>query len=57
MITFIVILASLITFNFILLKFSMQSVDADKKKSKTKRVKINTAVDNKSKTKEIPNAA
>ncbi len=56
MVTFIVILASLITFNFILLKFSMQSVDADKKKAKAKRVKINT-VDDKSKTKEIPNAA
>ncbi|MEW7291795.1 hypothetical protein [Aquimarina sp. 2304DJ70-9] len=57
MVTFILILAGLITFNFILLKFSMQSIDADKKKSKRGKVRINSISNSKSKAEEIPNAA
>ena len=34
MVTFLLILGGLIVFNFILLKFSIQSVDTNKKKSK-----------------------
>ena len=34
MVTFLFILGGLITFNFILLKFSIQSVDTDRKKRK-----------------------
>lgn len=58
--TFIFILAGLIAFNFILLKFSMQSVDTNKKKVSTRKSKINKIngkTNNKSKTEEIPNAA
>ncbi|GAA4278961.1 hypothetical protein [Aquimarina mytili] len=57
MLTFILILAGLVAFNFILLKFSMQSVNTDKKKSKANKVRINPVSNNKSKTEEIPNAA
>ncbi len=57
MLTFILILAGLVAFNFILLKFSMQSVNTDKKKSSTNKVRINPVSDKKSKTEEIPNAA
>ncbi len=60
MVTFLIILASLIVFNFVLLKLSMQSVDTDKKKSKTQKVQINSVSDqssDKSKSSEIPNAA
>ncbi len=56
MVTFLIILASLIVFNFVLLKLSMRSVDTDKKKSKTQKVQINSVSD-KSKSSEIPNAA
>ncbi len=55
MVTFILILAGLVTFNFILLKFSMQSVDTKKKKSKIAKVAMHTS--DKSKSEEIPNAA
>lgn len=34
MVTFLLILGGLIAFNFILLKFSVQSVDTNRKKSK-----------------------
>ncbi len=54
MITFLLILGGLVTFNFILLRFSMQSVNTDK--SKAKKAKINSIAD-KSKSEEIPNAA
>ncbi|EZH75293.1 hypothetical protein ATO12_00520 [Aquimarina atlantica] len=60
MVTFLIILASLIVFNFVLLKLSMQSVDTDKKKSKTQKVQINSVSDqssDKSKSSKIPNAA
>ncbi len=57
MVTFILILAGLITFNFILLRFSMQSVDTDKKKSKPGKIRISQISNNKSKAEEIPNAA
>ncbi|WP_024769136.1 MULTISPECIES: hypothetical protein [Aquimarina] len=61
MVTFLIILASLIIFNFILLKLSTQSVDTDKKKSRTQKVQINSvsnqSSDDKSKSSEIPNAA
>ncbi|WP_299436964.1 hypothetical protein [uncultured Aquimarina sp.] len=57
MVTFLLILVGLIAFNFILLKFSIQSVDADK--SKAKRIKSTTTKDtiNKTKTAEIAKAA
>ncbi len=57
MLTFILILAGLVAFNFILLKFSMQSVNTDMKKSSTNKVRITPVSDKKSKTEEIPNAA
>lgn len=60
MVTFLIILAGLVTFNFILLKLSTQSVDTDKKKAIKQENKINT-IDNtsvdKSKSSKIPNAA
>lgn len=60
MVTFLIILASLIVFNFILLKLSTQTVDTDKKKSRTQKVHINSVSNqssDKSKPSEIPNAA
>ncbi len=56
MVTFILILAGLVAFNFLLLKFSMQSVNTDKNKSKGTKVQINSVSDQ-SKSEEIPNAA
>ncbi|MFD2185485.1 hypothetical protein [Aquimarina celericrescens] len=59
MITFLLILLGLVAFNFVLLKFSMQSVDT-KKKSRTNKVQINHMPEkatSKSKSSEIPNAA
>ncbi len=56
MITFLIILAGLVIFNFILLKISTQSVDNDKKNPKAKKVKINSTTD-KSKVTKVPNAA
>ncbi len=56
MISFLLILAGLVAFNFVLLKFSMQSVNTDKKKSKETRSRI-TPVSDQSKSEEIPNAA
>ncbi len=60
MVTFLIILAGLVAFNFILLKLSTQSVDTDKKKTRKQENKINT-IDNtsvdKSKSSKIPNAA
>ncbi len=58
MVTFLLILVGLIAFNFILLKFSIQSVDADKKKSK--RIESTTTATNtieKAKTAGIAKAA
>ncbi|MDY8136311.1 hypothetical protein [Aquimarina sp. 2201CG5-10] len=59
MVTFLLILGGLIVFNFLLLKFSMQSVDADKKKLKTKNNQItnNNANSQKTKSTGIPKAA
>ncbi|AXT49842.1 hypothetical protein [Aquimarina sp. BL5] len=59
MVTFLLILGGLIAFNFVLLKFSIQSVDSDKKKAKAKRVQSTTANAeiNKVKTTGIPKAA
>ncbi len=57
MVTFLIILASLVVFNFVLLKFSMQSVDSAKKKSKSKIDSLSKKSSDKSKTKDIPNAA
>ncbi|WP_158447910.1 hypothetical protein [Aquimarina longa] len=54
MVTFLIILTGLVAFNFILLKISTQSVDTDKKKSKTS---INKIEDKKSKESDISNAA
>lgn len=56
MVTFLLILGGLIAFNFILLKFSIQSVDTDKKKLKSKRIQASKNL-NKTKTTEIPKAA
>ncbi|MHA7059187.1 hypothetical protein ACWGOQ_0018315 [Aquimarina sp. M1] len=56
MVTFLLILGGLIAFNFILLKFSIQSVDTNKKKSKEVRSTTHTKLD-KSKTTSIPKAA
>ncbi|WP_378173606.1 hypothetical protein [Aquimarina sp. SS2-1] len=59
MITFLLILGGLIAFNFILLKFSIQSVDTDKRNTKVNKVQsVNS--DNeigKAKTAGIPKAA
>lgn len=61
MVTFLIILAGLVAFNFILLKLSTQSVDSDKNKSRKQENKINTiggkSSVEKSKSSEIPNAA
>ena len=60
MVTFLIILASLVVFNFILLKLSTQTVDTDKKKSRTHKVQINSVSNqtlDKSKPSVIPNAA
>ncbi len=59
MTTFLLILLGLVAFNFMLLKFSMQSVDSKKKKAKTGK-KINRIADHtsdKSKDSKIPTAA
>ncbi|GGX27216.1 hypothetical protein [Aquimarina muelleri] len=60
MVTFLIILAGLVAFNFILLKLSTQSVDSDKRKTRKEENKINTIDDkpvDKSKSSKIPNAA
>lgn len=58
MVIFLLILGGLIAFNFILLKFSIQSVDSDKKKlSKKKVVTTSSLEDTKTKTTGIPKAA
>lgn len=57
MATFLLILGGLIAFNFILLKFSMQSVDADKKKVKAKKANLHEAEVAKTKSSNIPEAA
>ncbi|SEK54227.1 hypothetical protein SAMN04487910_0773 [Aquimarina amphilecti] len=56
MATFLLILGGLIAFNFILLKFSMQSVDSDKKKAKAVKSVTNSNI-TKTKTTRIPKAA
>ncbi len=58
MATFLLILAGLIIFNFILLKFSIQSVDGEKKNIKLKSTKNPASfTPEKPKTPEIPKAA
>ncbi len=59
MITFLIILAGLVAFNIMLLKFSMHSVGSNKKKTKTKgKVNhISNPSTEKSKNTEIPSAA
>ncbi|SHI35005.1 hypothetical protein [Aquimarina spongiae] len=56
MTTFLLILIGLIAFNFVLLRFSMQSVDGRKKKAKAKG-KINHINTGKAKSSEIQTAA
>jgi len=41
MTTFLLFLLGLVAFNFVLLKFSMQPVDAKKKQKKSTKVQIN----------------
>ena len=43
MVTFLLVLGGLIAFNFILLKFSIQSVDGNKNKVKAKNSKLVTS--------------
>ncbi len=59
MITFLLILLGLVAFNFVLLKFSMQSVDTKKKNTRASKVQINhiSEQEAKSKSSEIPTAA
>ncbi|PKV50963.1 hypothetical protein ATE84_3032 [Aquimarina sp. MAR_2010_214] len=60
MATFLIILVGLVAFNFILLKLSTQSVDTNKNKSRTPKIKINSIskdTSDKSKSSDIPNAA
>ncbi len=60
MITFLLILVGLVTFNFVLLKFSMQSVNTNKKKAGKNRTEVNHITDQsteKTKSSEIPTAA
>ncbi len=57
MVTFLLIIAGLVAFNFILLRFSTQSVDADKKKLQRKRYKINSIENSETSTAGISNAA
>lgn len=57
MATFLLILGGLIVFNFVLLKFSMQSVDTDHKRNKTKSVTNENPSLAKSKSKGIAKAA
>lgn len=56
MTTFLLILGGLIAFNFFLLHFSIQSVDADKKKGKVKKVK-SSIKEKEIKTTEVAKAA
>ena len=57
MVTFLIILGGLIAFNFILLKFSIQSVETGNKKTKSKKVKTNAKISEPSKAADIPKAA
>ncbi|MDH7446597.1 hypothetical protein [Aquimarina sp. 2201CG14-23] len=58
MVTFLLILVGLIAFNFILLKFSIQSVDGDRKKVKSKELQSSThSKIGETKTDGIPKAA
>ncbi|WP_188112024.1 hypothetical protein [Aquimarina sp. RZ0] len=58
MVIFLLILGGLIAFNFVLLKFSIQSVDSDKKKLRKKKVVTTSSLeDTKTKTTGIPKAA
>ncbi|MBQ4801982.1 hypothetical protein J8L88_03885 [Aquimarina sp. MMG015] len=56
MATFLLILGGLIAFNFVLLKFSMQSVDSEKKKNKAVKSVTNSKI-KEPKTSGIPKAA
>ncbi len=59
MVTFLLILGGLIAFNFVLLKFSIHSVETDKKITKSKKIQsssVNAKI-NKAKTAGIPKAA
>ncbi|WP_161634353.1 hypothetical protein [Aquimarina pacifica] len=57
MVTFLSILAGLVAFNFILLKFSTQSVDTDRKKIQSKKSKINSISNSGANASDISNAA
>ncbi len=60
MVNFLIILAGLVIFNFVLLKFSTQSVDGDSKKAKKRKIRINSISEktqDKSGSSDIPNAA
>ncbi|MFD2562472.1 hypothetical protein [Aquimarina rubra] len=57
MVTFLLILGGLIAFNFILLKFSIQSVDGEKRKTKKVQSTVANSKINKVKTTGIPKAA
>lgn len=60
MVTFLIILAALVAFNFILLKLSTHTARSDKKKSRTEKVQINSISGqspDKSESSKIPNAA
>ena len=57
MVTFLLILGGLIVFNFILLKFSIQSVDGGKKKSSSKNADLLANESLETETKRIPKAA
>ncbi|WP_219011388.1 hypothetical protein [Aquimarina litoralis] len=56
MATFLLILGGLIAFNFVLLKFSVQSVDTNKKKAKALKSASETKI-GKAKTTRIAKAA
>lgn len=57
MVTFLLILGGLVGFNFILLRFSIQSVDGNKNKSKSKNASLVTKESLETGTKTIPEAA
>jgi len=57
MITFLLVLLGLIAFNFILLKFSMQSVDSKKKNTNSGKVQINHITEQETEKSKIQEAA
>jgi len=57
MTTFLLFLLGLVAFNFVLLKFSMQPVDAKKKQKKSTKVQINHISEQKTEKSKIAKAA